>query len=116
MNLVPISEREGVWQLPASVTPLLRFPLFGISFHNLPLRLYCFLANRVIKKDGYLNVYFHPWEFVDIGPKSKYNFPFYVTRNTDKKMVDRFDQFIKWAGKMGYKFYRTYDFIKTIEK
>lgn len=104
--------REGVWQIPASVTPLIRFPLFWISFHNLPLSLYCALAGRTLKKDGYLNVYFHPWEFMPIGPKSKYNFPFYVTKNTDQKMIDRLGKFIEWALKKGHKFEHTYKLIK----
>lgn len=108
--------REGVWQLPASVTPLVRFPLFWISFHNLALSLYCRLANRTIKKDGYLNTYFHPWEFMDIGPKKKYNFPFYVTKNTNEKMVDRLGKFIMWGKKKGYDFVRTWDFIESINK
>lgn len=104
--------REGVWQIPASVTPLIRFPLFWISFHNLPLSLYCALAGRTLKKDGYLNVYFHPWEFMPIGPKSKYNFPFYVTKNTDQKMIDRLGKFIEWALKRGHKFEHTYKLIE----
>lgn len=108
--------REGVLQLPASVTPLVRFPLFWISFHNLALSLYFALANRALKKDGYLNVYFHPWEFMPIGPKGKYNFPFYVTKNTDLKMVERFGRFIEWGKSKGYQFSRTYDFVAGINK
>lgn len=106
--------REGVWQLPASVTPWFRFPLFWISFHNLPVSLYSYLANRVLKKDGYLNVYFHPWEFMPIGPKKKYNFPFYVTKNTDQKMVDRLGRFIEWGKKKGYTFATTYKFVEDV--
>lgn len=108
-------KRENVWQLPASVTPLFRFPLFWISFHNLPLKIYCMLANRTLKKDGYLNTYFHPWEFMDIGPKKKYNFPFYVTKNTGTMMVERFENFIEWGKKKGYIFSRSWDFIKELE-
>jgi len=105
--------RENVLQLPASVTPLIRFPMFWISFHNLPLWLYCSFAKRVLNKDGYLNAYFHPWEFMDIGPKKKYNFPFYVTRNTDKEMIRRFGKLIEWGQKKGYEFMRTGDFVKS---
>jgi len=108
--------REGVLQLPASVTPIVRFPLFWISFHNLPLSIYESLAAWTIKRDAYLNVYFHPWEFMDIGPKSKYNFPFYVTRNTDQNMVNRFDKFISWGKNKGYEFMRTFDFVEEISK
>lgn len=106
--------RENVLQLPASVTPFMRFPLFWISFHNLPLSIYFCLASRTIKKDGYLNTYFHPWEFMDIGPKKKYNFPFYITNNTDTKMVERFEKFIQWGLQKGYHFVRTSDFVETI--
>lgn len=106
--------REGVWQLPASVSPLFRFPLFWLSFHNLPLGLYRFLARWTHRKDGYLNVYFHPWEFMPIGPKSKYNFPAYVTKNTDQKMEIRLESFIRKARQEGYTFGRTFDFISQL--
>lgn len=106
--------REKVIQLPASVTPLLRFPMFWISFHNLPLSVYCKFAQWVLNKDGYLNVYFHPWEFMDIGPKKKYNFPFYITRNTDQIMVNRFSKLIDWGKRKGYEFSRTWDMLQTV--
>eukprot|EP01132_Coremiostelium_polycephalum_P021214 gene21214-25202_t len=63
---------HGVLQLPASVSPQLRFPLFWLSFHNLPLWLYKYLVKRTIRKDAYLNVYFHPWEFTDLRDKNKF--------------------------------------------
>jgi hypothetical protein len=106
--------RDGVWQLPASVTPLIRFPLFWLSFHNLPLWIYRLLLQWTHRKDGYINIYFHPWEFMPIGPKSKYNFPFYVTKNTDRKMTERLEKLIVWAKKQGYTFYRSTDFIHSI--
>lgn len=106
--------RENVLQMPASVTPLFRFPMFWLSFHNLPLWLYFSFAKWTIKNDGYINTYFHPWEFMDIGPKEKYNFPFYVTKNTDDKMVTRFRMLIEWGLKNGYEFAKTYDLVKTI--
>lgn len=107
--------RENVMQLPASVTPLVRFPLFWLSFHNLPLWLYRALADRTIRHDGYLNVYFHPWEFMAIGPKEKYNFPFYVTRNTDRNMMRRFESFVNWGVSKGYQFMTTIDFVRKLE-
>ena len=103
--------REGVLQLPASVTPFFRFPLFWISFHNLPLWQYFNFANWTIGRDGYLNTYFHPWEFMDIGPKSKYNFPFYITRHTGEDMVRRFGLFIEWGLSKGFHFTTTSCFI-----
>jgi peptidoglycan/xylan/chitin deacetylase (PgdA/CDA1 family) len=87
-------KEEGILQIPASVSPILRFPLFWLSFHNLPLSVYQYLALKTIKKDRYLNVYFHPWEFTDLSDKEKFGFPGYVSKNTGDKMVKRFDQFI----------------------
>lgn len=106
--------RENVWQLPASVSPLVRFPLFWLSFHNLPLALYQWIAKQTYLKDGYLNIYFHPWEFMPIGPKKKYNFPFFVTRNTSHKMEERLEKFIRYAKRNGFTFDTTRDFIKKI--
>lgn len=110
-ELRTISFQEGLWRLPASVTPMFRIPLFWLSFHNFPSWLYRFFSKRVLNKDGYLNIYFHPWEFMPIGPKSKYNFPFYVTRNTGSKMEKRLDDYLQWAVKEGFHFMRTIDFI-----
>lgn len=52
--------RDGVLQIPASVTPWLRFPLFWLALHNLPLWLYKAFARRTVSRDGYLSTYFPP--------------------------------------------------------
>jgi peptidoglycan/xylan/chitin deacetylase (PgdA/CDA1 family) len=93
---------SGVLQLPASVSPLLRFPLFWLSFHNLPLWLYKHLSKRTIQKDGYLNIYFHPWEFTDLRDKERFGFPGYVSRNSGKEMIERMDNFMQWINDQHY--------------
>ena len=45
--------KDGVLQLPASVTPIVRFPLFWLAYHNLPATLYRKLALWTWKEDGY---------------------------------------------------------------
>ena len=45
--------KDGVMQIPASVTPLIRFPLFWLALHNLPEGVYHWMVRRVLKKDGY---------------------------------------------------------------
>ena len=108
---------ENVWQIPASVSPLVRFPLFWLSFHNLPLGIYTLLAKWTIRKDGYLNTYFHPWEFTDLKDKERFNFPGYVEKNTGDQMIARMDQFIKNFKKQHFEFSTISDFVKnTIEK
>jgi hypothetical protein len=57
--------------------------------------LYKYLALKAHRKDGYINVYFHPWEFTDLNNKEKFGFPAYVSENSGEKMTQRFDQFLK---------------------
>ena len=45
--------KDGVMQIPASVTPWLRFPLFWLSLHNLPERVYHWMVRRTLQHDGY---------------------------------------------------------------
>jgi peptidoglycan/xylan/chitin deacetylase (PgdA/CDA1 family) len=107
--------RDGVMQIPASVSPVLRFPLFWLSFHNLPQWLYRFFAARALKKDGYLNIYFHPWEFADI-KKREYNLPYIIVHNSGADMVRRVDAFIKHWKERGESFGTLEEFVKLKTK
>lgn len=82
--------QNGILILPTSVTGL-RVPLFWISFKNFPFGIYTSLAKRTLKKNNYLNLYFHPWEFADI---SGYKLPGYVKRISGKAMLDKFEQLL----------------------
>ena len=87
LHLSRIFYREdGMLRLPGSVTPNLRIPLFWLSFKNFPYLLYLNLALKTLKRDGYLSLYFHPWEFTDI---SSFNLPFYVKRLSGNALIDR---------------------------
>ncbi|KIO76964.1 polysaccharide deacetylase [Pedobacter lusitanus] len=94
--------QSSVLQLPASVSPVSRFPLFWLSFHNLPLWYYQHLAKRTYQKDNYLNIYFHPWEFTDLKDKERFGFPGYVSKNTGEDMIRRMDHFMGWINRQGY--------------
>lgn len=105
---------ENVLQIPASVSPNVRFPLFWLSFHNLPMGILKWLADTTYRKDGYLNIYFHPWEFTDLNQPEKYGFPAYVSRNTGDAFTERIRDFIIWAKYKGFQFGRTGDFAQEI--
>ena len=105
---------DGVLQLPASVSPM-RFPLFWLSFHNLPLWLYKHLVTRAYHKDQYLNVYFHPWEFTDLTDQEKYGFPAYVSKNSGQQMVKRMDELMEWINMQGYASGHIFEFIQKIK-
>ena len=106
--------QDGVLQIPASVTPIIRFPLFWLSFHNFPLFLYKWLSRITLKKDKYINIYFHPWEFIDLNDKERFNFPTYVSKNSGTKMTQRIDDFIHSMKSKGYIFGTFSEFLLTI--
>jgi hypothetical protein len=95
--------QNRVIQIPASVSPILRFPLFWLSFHNLPLWFYIHLARKTYEKDGYINIYFHPWEFTRLQDKDRFGFPGYVSKNSGKDMIKRMDRFMQWINDQDYK-------------
>jgi peptidoglycan/xylan/chitin deacetylase (PgdA/CDA1 family) len=106
-------KEAGIWQIPASVSPVLRFPLFWLSFHNLPLSIYTWLAKKIHESDGYLNIYFHPWEFTDLTDKNRFGFPGYVSKNSGIKMIERMDLFIGDLKMKNYTFSTLSDFIQN---
>jgi peptidoglycan/xylan/chitin deacetylase (PgdA/CDA1 family) len=109
-----IFKTNSLIQLPASAVPVVRFPLFWLSFHNLPLWLYKQSCKRTMNSDGYLNLYFHPWEFTDLA-KSEYGFPGYVSKNSGSQMINRFNSLIEWMKKQNYSFSTITNFLKERE-
>lgn len=108
-------KQDGVWQIPASVSPIIRFPLFWLSFHNLPLWLYKMICSVTFKKDKYLNIYFHPWEFNDLKDFNRFGLPGYVSKNSGVQMYSRLENLIVWMKKKNYQFHSTKDLIDTIK-
>lgn len=84
-------KEQQIYRVPCSVSPNLRIPLFWLAFKNFPYPLYKKLALESLHNYGYLNLYFHPWEFTDI---SKYKLPLYVKRHSGDKLVDRLHKLI----------------------
>ena len=85
-------------RMPGSVTPNLRIPLFWLSFKNFPYKLYLKLAMQTLQKDGYLSLYFHPWEFTDI---SLFKLPFYIKRLSGIELTERLNRLIDDLKKAG---------------
>lgn len=100
-----------VMQIPASVTPLVRFPLFWLSLHNLPESLYHRLVRRTLKHDGYFVTYFHPWEFYDLKEHPEFKIPFIIRNNSGHKMMQRLDRLIKMLKQRQYEFITYIEFV-----
>lgn len=105
-----IFEEEGLILVPASVSPY-RIPLFWLSFHNFPQTIYRHLATRALKSDGYLLLYFHPWEFMNIR-QEEFKLPTFATKNTGKIMEKRFTEFLNWLQSKNVAFETIHDFLE----
>jgi hypothetical protein len=90
--------RDRLLNLPVSVTPLIRFPLFWLSWKNFPLFLIKFASSVTIKHDSYLNLYFHPWEFTDI---SQFTLPYYIKKDCGVKMLHKLETYLTWLKTQG---------------
>jgi Polysaccharide deacetylase len=88
-----------LWIMPASVTPLLRIPMFWLAFKNLPLSFIKQCSLQILKKDHYLSLYFHPWEFSDL---SSYKMmPFYTRTASGQLLLDKLTAYLTWLQTLG---------------
>ena len=84
--------------IPISASPRLRIPLFWLAFKNFPMALLRSAAARALRADGYLNLFFHPWEFTDI---HQWRLPWCVKRRSGLPMLDRLSEFLAWLAPRG---------------
>ena len=100
---------QGLIRVPASVSPNFRIPLFWLSFKNFPYAMYLKLALQTLKKDGYLSLYFHPWEFTNI---TAFGLPKYTTKGSDNELLDKLYRLLNDLNKQA-EFVTMGDFIQN---
>lgn len=105
--------KENVLQIPASVTPYVRFPLFWLSYHNLPVCLYRWLCHWTVKHDGYMVTYFHPWEFYELKEHPELKMPFIIRNHSGLEMVERLDSFIRYFKEKNVPFVTFSEFVNS---
>jgi len=86
---------NNLLEIPASVTPWLRLPVFWLACHNYPFCLYKMLCNWILGHDGQFVIYFHPWEFVNLSAHPEWKIPFIIKRNAGEGMKLRLHGLIK---------------------
>lgn len=91
-----ISFENGITEVPLSVTPILRLPLIWIIFRNMPYFYTKLCTNLSLINNNFINLVFHPWEFVDL---NKLNIPKLMKRNTGEKLINKLDKYLKWVNK-----------------
>lgn len=84
--------------IPISASPHLRIPLFWLACKNFPMPLLRRAAARALRADGYLNIFFHPWEFTDL---DRWRLPWYVKHRSGTPMLDRLSGFLAWLSRRG---------------
>lgn len=87
--------KDNVLQIPASVTPWLRFPLFWLSNHVLPQWLYLWLVRRTLHHDGFFTTYMHPWEFYPLNEHPEWKVPRYISACCGVAMEERLRHLIQ---------------------
>lgn len=78
--------RNSLLQFPLSATPVLRIPLFWLAFKVFPPPLFRLLCEWTLHADGYLHLYFHPWEFCDL---SREEVPAFLRRPDGDRLLMR---------------------------
>lgn len=97
--------KNGLVQVPASVVPGCRFPLFWLALHLLPEWLYFLLVKITLAFDGYFVTYFHPWEFSSISKRAaELRIPRLIRVNLGASMIGRLDRLIAGLKRRGVSF------------
>ncbi len=109
--------KDDVLQIPASVTPTVRFPLFWLANHVLPPRLYHWMIRRTLRHDGYFTTYMHPWEFYNLKGHPEWKIQGIIKMNCGDELLHRLDRLIKMLKQTGAEFttYTQFAIQKKIE-
>ena len=84
----------GLLQIPSSVTPLLRIPLFWYALHVFPFKLYKAFCHQIIRHDKFFNTYFHPWEFASLKEHKDWTLPPFIRSTSGENMCSRLQRLI----------------------
>ena len=96
--------KSGLKMLPISVTPLLRLPLSWLWFRNFGLTYAKVCTNLCMLDQPYVNIYLHPWEFVDLSTRNGCSkLPLIIRRKTGGEMSRMVESYLRWCCKSGLK-------------
>jgi peptidoglycan/xylan/chitin deacetylase (PgdA/CDA1 family) len=88
----------GIVEVPISTSPGVRLPLFWLAWKNLPMGIVRDACARCLESDGFLNLFWHPWEFV---PLAGEGLSLHMRRVDGERMCDRFAAFVEWLRPRG---------------
>jgi len=99
--LKPFREACGLWQMPVSALPVIRFPLFWLSFKNLPLPIYLPMVKTAMSVTGFFNMYSHPWEYHERAAETRWRIPRYIVRYAGEAQRLRLKRLLESLGRSG---------------
>jgi hypothetical protein len=83
---------KSLMEIPISTLGII--PLTSMILRMCPLSLAKIMALYVLRRDGYLVINFHPWEFSPLPPKIPV--PLYVTKNTGPTFTRKVKAYLKF--------------------
>lgn len=104
-----VTDKEGIILIPVSVTPLIRLPFSWVWFRNLGLAYAKFCTLFSLVDQNHINIYFHPWDFIDL---KCYDLPFLIKNNTGNKCLKMLENYIIWCRKKGFVFETIGNYLK----
>ncbi|MBU7015417.1 MAG: polysaccharide deacetylase family protein [Theionarchaea archaeon] len=91
---------ESLMEIPISTVGIV--PLTSMVLRMCPLSLAKIMALYTLKRDGYLVVNFHPWEFSFVPPEVPV--PFYVTKNAGAAFIKKVKRYLKFLRELNVDF------------
>ncbi len=92
-----IKKIDDITVIPISVTPVFRLPFSWIFFRNLGLNYAKFCTTLCLFDKSFINIYFHPWEFIYLKKCFIKKIPYSVVNNTGKKTKLMLEKYIEWC-------------------
>jgi hypothetical protein len=86
-TFVDLGPGRTLLMIPASCSPIVRWPLFWLSYKNAPRMITAMMSRRTLAHDGHLALYFHPWELCDLNVDDGFGLPSVVRRVSGDRLA-----------------------------
>ena len=98
---------DDLLNIPVSTVPVIRAPLFWLSFKIVPALILKSALSTTLRSDGHLALYFHPWEFSDL---SQFQIQGFIKRRCGDTMLQCLSHYISYLDRQGdFRTYSQYD-------
>jgi hypothetical protein len=91
-----------VKEIPISVTAFFRLPFSWIWFRNFGLKYAKICTRLSLINSDYINLYFHPWDFVDLRDFKGKISPF-ILKNAGRRFSRMFEDYIGYCKRINLK-------------